>query len=116
MDEEQQMEVFKNFPCQILICFLDFPWQIFFMETASHMWDFFPKNIYGVLLGRIIEKVTYGYKDFNYPKLFVENWQQSPNTHKRFVLNEDSKPYLLQRLFKSRDKKYHQVDFSRGND
>lgn len=104
MDEEQQMEVFKDFPCHFLISFLDFPWQIFFMEIANRMWNFLPEDVYGVLLLRMVDKLNQGYRDFNYRKLFMEYWQQSPNSHKRYVLNESHESYLLLKIFKSKDK------------
>lgn len=105
MNKEEQIEVFKNYSCQVLLCFLDFPWQVFFEETASIMWSFLSKDNYGVLLCEMLKKVHKGFKDFNYEKLFGENLQQSPETHKDYVLNTNSiftEGYLLAALFKIR--------------
>lgn len=105
MNEEEQMEVFENYSCQVLLCFLDFPWQILFVETAGIMWNFLSKENYGVLLCTMLTKIHKGFKDFNYEKLFGQNLQQSPESHKDFVLNGNSiftAGYLLAALFKVR--------------
>ncbi|XP_067130146.1 uncharacterized protein [Centruroides vittatus] len=105
MDEEQQTEVFESYPYKVLKCFLDWPWQSLFMEIASRMWDFLPEDDYDCLLRAIIYKVIDGYKDCNYQNLFGEFWQQSPNAHKRYVIDECDSGSLLSKLFKIKDKK-----------
>ncbi|XP_067139090.1 uncharacterized protein [Centruroides vittatus] len=77
MDEEQQTEVFKSYPYKVLKCFLDWPWQSLFMETANHMWDFLSEGKYDLLLRIIVDKVINGYKDCNYQNRFGEFWQQN---------------------------------------
>lgn len=104
MENEEQVELFKSHAYHILKCFLDWPRQIFFMETASHLWNFLPEVLYEVLLRKIVDKLKEGYKDFNYQKLFGEMWQQSPNALKKYVLDGYTIGYLLSMLFKIRDK------------
>ncbi|KAG8192653.1 hypothetical protein JTE90_009684 [Oedothorax gibbosus] len=104
MDGRQQIEVFKSYSSEVLECFLDWPWQSFFMETAEHMWTFLPKDGYDYLLGVIIDKVVDGYRDCNYQKLFGEFWQQSPISYKRYVINECTDGSLLSNLFEVEDR------------
>lgn len=88
-----------------MLCLLDFPWQVFFVETASIMWKFFSINNYGVLLCTMLRKANKGFKDYNYLKLFGENLQQNPAAHKDFVLNTNTiftEGYLMAELFKVR--------------
>lgn len=86
IDEEQQIEIFKNNP-YVLEYFLDWPRQIFFMDIVSRMWNFITKELYDCLLFRIFEKKRDGYKDFNYQELLEEFWLQSPEDLKKYVLN-----------------------------
>lgn len=104
MDEEQQIEVFKSHPYEVLKCLLDWPWQSLFMDTANLMWDFLSEEDYDLLLRIIVDKVIDGYKDCDYQKLFGEFWQQSPNAHKRYVINECASGSLLSKLLKIEDK------------
>lgn len=103
MDNSQQEELFKNFTYHVLKCFLDWPRQIFFMETASCMWSFLSGEIYEALMRKIIDKLKQGYKDFNYQKLFGEMWQQSPDVLKKYVLDGYTIDYFILVLFKIRD-------------
>lgn len=104
MENEQQLELFKSHSYHVLKCFLDWPRQNFFLETASHLWNFLPDVLYEVLLRKIVDKLKEGCKDFNYQRLFGEVWQQSPNALKKYVLDGYTISYLLSVLFKIRDK------------
>ncbi|GBM14346.1 hypothetical protein AVEN_55340-1 [Araneus ventricosus] len=105
INEEQQIEVFKSYPYEVLKCLLDWPWQSLFMETANRMWDFLSEENYDFLLRIIVDKVMDGYKDYNYQNLFEEFWQQSPNAHKRYVIDECANGFLLSKLFVIKDEK-----------
>ncbi|GFS42333.1 uncharacterized protein NPIL_287201 [Nephila pilipes] len=104
MNEEQQVKVFKNYPYKVLKCFLDWPWQSFFMETAKRIWAFLPEEDYDLLLRIIVNKAIDGYKDCNYQKLFGEFWQQSPITHKEYVIDECASGSLVSKLLQIKDK------------
>ncbi|GFR11651.1 ANK_REP_REGION domain-containing protein [Trichonephila clavata] len=106
MNEEQQAKVFRSYPYEVLKCFLDWPWQSFFMEMAKRMWTFLPEESYDCLLRVITSKakVVDGYKDYNYQKLFGEFWQQSPISYKRYVINECTDGSLLSNLFEVEDR------------
>lgn len=105
LNEEEKIEVLKHFPEQFLTCFLDWPNQVFFMQTSARMWNFLDKNIYGQLLLDIVGKVKNGYKDFNYQKLFQEFWEQSPRDNKRHVVSVHSGILLpiVSGLFQNKD-------------
>ncbi|WP_353279742.1 hypothetical protein [Wolbachia endosymbiont (group A) of Ennomos erosarius] len=104
MDREQQMEVFKSCSYEVLKCFLDWPWQSFFMETAQHMWAFLSEEGYDCLLRVIVNKMIDGNKDYNYQKLFGIFWQQGPSTHTKHVIDKcGSGGLLLLDLFKVED-------------
>ncbi|WP_419215007.1 hypothetical protein [Wolbachia endosymbiont of Rhagoletis cingulata] len=103
MDEEEQIEVFKSYPYEVLKCFLDWPWQSLFMETARRIWPFLSEEGYNLLLRLIVNKTIDGYKDYNYQKLFAMFWQQSPATHKRYVIDECSNGLLLSKMLSIED-------------
>ena len=87
MEEHQQTEVFKSYPFEILLCFLEWPFQSFFIEIANHTWNILSGDNYYCILRLIINKVMDGYKDYNYRKLFGEFWDKGPITHKKHCLN-----------------------------
>ncbi|RDD35197.1 hypothetical protein Wcon_00664 [Wolbachia endosymbiont of Cylisticus convexus] len=104
MDKEQEAEVFKGYPRKVLKCFLDWPWQNLFMETANRMWDFLSEEDYNYFLRETVDKVIEGHKDYDYQKLFGELWQQSPNASQRYVIGKcASSGFLLSDLFKIED-------------
>ncbi|WP_353274480.1 hypothetical protein [Wolbachia endosymbiont (group A) of Ennomos erosarius] len=105
MDEEQEAEVFKSYPRKVLKCFLDWPWQSLFMETATRMLNFLSKEDCHYFLREMGDKMIEGNKDYDYQKLFGEFWQQSPNARKRYVIDECASGSLLSKLFKIKDKK-----------
>ncbi|WP_264339069.1 hypothetical protein [Wolbachia endosymbiont (group A) of Cydia splendana] len=104
MNEEQQTEVFKSYPYEVLKCLLDWPWQSFFMKTVSRMWDFLSGKDCNYFLREMVDKVIEGHKDYDYQKLFGKFWQQSPDAHKRYVIDECSSGSLLSKLLKIEDK------------
>ncbi|KAG8191714.1 hypothetical protein JTE90_008779 [Oedothorax gibbosus] len=104
-DEEQQTEVFKNYPYKVLKCFLDRPWQNFFMQTANRMWDCLSGEDCNLFLREMANKVKEGHKDYDYQMLFEEFWQQSPDAHKRYVIDECASGFLLSKLFEIKDEK-----------
>lgn len=101
MEEEKQVEVIKKAPLWVLECFLEWPRQIFFIETASRMWNFLSTTNYNHLFRIIIDKLRDGCKDFNYQILIQEMWLQS---HLKYsVYRTSTFNYLLSTLFQIRD-------------
>lgn len=105
MEEEQQREVFKKCRSQALVCFLEWPWQSFFMETVCRMWEFLSIGDYYCLASEIIGKIRGGYKDFNYQNLFEEFWQKIPFADKKDIIEKPSGECLLSFLFEVKDEK-----------
>lgn len=104
LNEEQQIEVFKRCGYQVLICFLDWPLQIFFMEMANCMWNYLDESIYGELLLQITDKIKHGYKDYDYRKLFGEFWKKTSNDYKKNVFWKNFDVRIVSDLFEIRDK------------
>lgn len=101
--KEQQIEVFKTHPLPVLCCFLDWPWQNFFVEIAGHLWNFLPEIDYYFVFQSILHKLHIGYIDYNYKKIFRDVWQQIPDTDKNYIINNKGLVYLLDRLFQVQD-------------
>lgn len=105
MGDEQQAEVFKKNPSQLLGCFLDWPWQSLFLETASRMFHLLTEENYHSLLKIIVARVLDSSKDYNYQNLFREFWNESPDTHKKsYIRICVSDSTLLKELLKIDDK------------
>lgn len=94
MNDEQQVQLFKECPIQTLQCLLDWPWQSFFVETASHLLNFFP-DCYDVLKV-IINKINIGYSNYCYKKIFQGVWQQIPPSQKSCMINSENFATVLQ--------------------
>ncbi|KFM64169.1 hypothetical protein X975_17661, partial [Stegodyphus mimosarum] len=103
MGEQQQMEVFRRHPCEVLMCLLDWPWQDLFMETANRMWDILSEKKWKYVLKLITDKVLQGHTEYNYQQLFGEFWKRSPKTHKKYVTDHCAGGYLLFYLFQIED-------------
>lgn len=73
------------------------------METVKRMRDFLSGENCSYFLRVMVNKVIEGHKDYDYQKLFGEFWQQSPNAHKRYVIDPCAS-LLLSKLFKVKDK------------
>lgn len=74
------------------------------MKTVSRMWDFLSGKDCNYFLREMVDKVIEGHKDYDYQKLFGKFWQQSPDAHKRYVIDECSSGSLLSKLLKIEDK------------
>lgn len=103
LDQEQQLEVIKSHPMQVLTCLLDWPWQSFFTETANRMWGHIDKLTYQFVFIHFTGNVIQGYKDFNYQKLFREYWENSPPDYKRHILSDSIFNRIVAELFETKD-------------
>ncbi|GBN41770.1 hypothetical protein AVEN_26681-1 [Araneus ventricosus] len=86
MEKNEQAKVFENYPLQVLSCFLEWPWQPFFIEVANQLWDYLPKYNFCSFLEFILnERIVPGWKDFDYEELLLQFWCQSPSNFKDYV-------------------------------
>ncbi|CAL1294432.1 unnamed protein product [Larinioides sclopetarius] len=90
LDEEDRFKVFESYPLLVLKSFLSWPRQKVFMELVGLTWQYLPEKDFGILLLEILSKDLDGYKDYNYRELFLEFWDTSPPSYKRFINSETS--------------------------
>ncbi|KAF8770206.1 hypothetical protein HNY73_017765 [Argiope bruennichi] len=76
-----------NFDMLHLIClhFLEWPRQKYFMAVVNRMRHYLFERRFGDLLERIFERDHGDFKDYDYKKLFMEFWLQSPLKSKAYV-------------------------------
>ncbi|GBO22522.1 hypothetical protein AVEN_16474-1 [Araneus ventricosus] len=87
MTPEQQMELVKARPIEVLSCFFDWPLQDLLLENAGLIWTFLPPSGYDYLLHDMADRFDYHY----FPKLFQEFFMQSPLDFQKFFVGEKSK-------------------------
>lgn len=75
-----------------------------FLEMASRVWNFIPRQDYHFVLMIILVKVRSGYRDYNYGKLFQDVWEQIPDADKNYIINNMSIASLLDILLQVEDK------------
>lgn len=108
MNDKQQIEVLKEYHYKVLQCFLNWPLQGLFMETANRVWELLTETQLYWLLLEIAQKINANYKDCDYEGLFGELWQKMSEARKSHVvgkiLNTNSCGWhILQWLFKIKD-------------
>ncbi|GBO45744.1 hypothetical protein AVEN_179675-1 [Araneus ventricosus] len=86
MTPEQQIELVKARPIDVLTCFFDWPLQDLFLENVGLIWTFLPPSGYGDLLSRMAKRLQLHY----FPKLFQECFMQSPLDFKKYFVGEES--------------------------
>lgn len=107
MDEYQQTELIQNHPYQVMRSFLNWPFQIFFMETASRsLWPYFENNNtnfnpLGSLLITISKKIMNGDLDYNYEMLFRLFLKKANSFAKREIIHSDGAEYICKNLMNS---------------
>lgn len=105
LNEEELVQLFRQRPLQVLYCCLDWPWQSFFLEMASRVWNFLHRRNHHFVLTIILSKIRSGYKDYNYKKLFWDLWEQMSDSDKNYIINDDmSIVSLLDMLLQVEDK------------
>lgn len=93
MSKHQQIETFRKdissaeWSSGVLRCFLDWPYQPFFMQSARCIGLLLPSSHYTRLLLAIVEKMTYEI-DYNYHLLFTEFWEQNYSLNKHLNFQE----------------------------
>ncbi|XP_055929384.1 uncharacterized protein LOC129960191 [Argiope bruennichi] len=80
--KEEEMQLLKMVPRKVLIPYLDWPLQSFFLAMAERMWNFIDCRIFKELID-IIFKKKLKEKDFDYGTLFMDFWERGPNHLKK---------------------------------
>ncbi|GBN01426.1 hypothetical protein AVEN_3177-1 [Araneus ventricosus] len=110
MSPEQQMQVFRKYSCEVLICFLVWPLENLFLDIADICWSLIPERQYAWLLYNIHEDIrTLGYYLGN---LFQKFFLGSPrNFRKFFVMHEGLSRPLFSEYFHAEDTETIEVIF-----
>lgn len=89
LKEEQQIEVFKNNSSIVVQSFTHWPFQnLFIAIIESGMWKFLSKDVFHELLQFLIQKICDDDQDWDYKKLFMEFWPESPFALNKFDTDE----------------------------
>ncbi|KAF8787525.1 hypothetical protein HNY73_009111 [Argiope bruennichi] len=98
---DRQMTIFKTFPRDVLICFLDWPRQNLFLDIAKLIWDYLTTIDYVFLLEDISMRIK---SDYTLAKLFQEFFLLGSNDFRKYFVNQESEfASCFQALFKIRD-------------
>ncbi|GBM24552.1 hypothetical protein AVEN_217129-1 [Araneus ventricosus] len=81
---EEEGKILKKGALTLLSLYLDWPLQSWFLETAEKVWHFLDKSSFYVSL-MFIWSLYKERKDFDYSKLFVDFWNNSPNNLREIV-------------------------------
>ncbi|GBM60934.1 hypothetical protein AVEN_192390-1 [Araneus ventricosus] len=110
MTPEEQMRIFKALPCEVLRCFLDWPWQKFFLDIADIIWTFLPKRKYNDLLSKI--SIHIGNSGYYFPNFFQEFFLRSPRSFRKCFVDQVCRlGSFLQEFFITEDSKTIEVIF-----
>ncbi|CAL1274613.1 unnamed protein product [Larinioides sclopetarius] len=109
MSHEQMMTIFKQYPFNVLVCLLDWPWQELFLDIAELVWPFLTELNYISLLHIISGRIKLDY----YPtKLYQEFFLLSPSEfRKSFVCHECLSGSTLRNIFEVEDSEIIKVIF-----
>ncbi|GFU46069.1 uncharacterized protein NPIL_27851 [Nephila pilipes] len=87
---DDKENLFREYPCQILGYFLDYPLQSQFLEVAESLWPFLSGRMYFFLLHSIIyQRILREWKDYNYFQLLDEFWNRSPIQLKECITSKN---------------------------
>ncbi|GBN01425.1 hypothetical protein AVEN_3176-1 [Araneus ventricosus] len=110
MTPEEQIQIFKELPCEILRCFMEWPCQNLFFDLADVIWTFLPESNYKDLLSEIywiIEDSGY-----YHPNLLQNLFLRSPiDFGKHFVDEECRIGYFFEEFFDNQDTETIKVIF-----
>lgn len=116
LKEEQQIEVFKNNSSIVVQSFTHWPFQSFFIAIIeSGMWKFLSKDVYPQVLQFLIQKICDGDQDWDYKKLFMEFWPESPFALNKFDTDEFNNKGLESLLYHIHQKDKEIVKFTLEN-
>lgn len=86
LNQNQQTELLKECPLQILEMFLDWPVQGELLDVIELFWPYLSvqecRDFFHLILS---QKILLGSKDFNYVPLIRELWEKSPSRYKEFI-------------------------------
>ncbi|KAF8792018.1 uncharacterized protein LOC129968447 isoform X2 [Argiope bruennichi] len=88
VDEEQQCVIFQDNPREVLISFLDWPWQKHFMGLAHFLYNDLQERDYFFVMWEFWGKIVCHWYDYDYVALLMEFWNHSPEDLKEFIRNE----------------------------
>ncbi|CAL1286292.1 unnamed protein product [Larinioides sclopetarius] len=110
MSLEEQIRIFREEPCKVLKCLLDWPWHDFFLDIADFIWTFLPENDYGSLLWKMTMSIRNS--GYYFPNLFQNFFLSSPiNFRKHFVDRECQFNSFFPNFFHSEDTETIKVIF-----
>ncbi|GBN22950.1 hypothetical protein AVEN_115942-1 [Araneus ventricosus] len=109
MSPEQQMEIFKRQPYDVLLHLLDWPWQDIFLDIAELISNFLTADNYFYLLRNISMKIKSGYC---LTKVFQNFFLRSPSDfRKHFVDKECQFDFFFRDFFELQDTESIKVIF-----
>ncbi|KAF8789461.1 uncharacterized protein LOC129956966 [Argiope bruennichi] len=85
MSPAQQEQIIRKRPVEVLRCFLDWPCQDLFLETADFVFTFLPETKYGTLLRSITKNIESS--GYYFPMLFRKFFINSPREFKSIFIN-----------------------------
>ncbi|GFQ70513.1 uncharacterized protein TNCT_5981 [Trichonephila clavata] len=86
LNENQQTELIKECPLQILEMFLEWPVQGELVDVVDLLWPYLSVHEFHDILNLILsQKIIPGSKDFNYIPIIRELWEKSPSRYKDFI-------------------------------
>ncbi|GFU24543.1 uncharacterized protein TNCV_2264951 [Trichonephila clavipes] len=102
MAPEEQEKIFKKYPAEVLMSFLEWPFQNLFLDVADHLWSYLPKGSFFSIMHFIHKKkIMNEWQDFDYEDLLFEFWRRSPTDFKNYV-NENNEFLSLRNPFFSK--------------
>ncbi|GBN22952.1 hypothetical protein AVEN_115943-1 [Araneus ventricosus] len=109
MSHEQQMAIFKEYPFNVLVCLLDWPWQDLFLDIAELIWTFLTEFNFVSLLNIISERIKLGYY---LTKLFQEFFVRSPSEFRKYFVDDECMTgSILRNIFDVEDSEIIKVIF-----
>ncbi len=107
MTEEQQLAFFRKafqdkFGSSVLECFLDWPYQDYFLPTVRTLWRVLPKDKYSQCLLTLASKYSSDYdwkippallykkedEHYDYRRVLFTLWEETPDDYKRYVFTD----------------------------
>lgn len=78
LTRKEEEKVLQRWVVRVLVLYLTWPLQTFFLETASRVWDYIDVHSFRAVLANIL-KLKAGWEDFDYSSLFDGFWSMSPS-------------------------------------
>ncbi|GFR04790.1 uncharacterized protein TNCT_480751 [Trichonephila clavata] len=86
MSASNREQLLTLYPLKVLMIYLFWPYQKFFLDSADRVWDQLSEKDFTCLLHIIIcQKIVALWKDFDYVELLRQFWQKSPDRLKKHL-------------------------------